>query len=117
MPNMFLIAAFWETVILLVVWVPLVLLWLSALLDLFLRRPLSGIARVLWLLLIIFLPVIGAIIYFIVRSRDDMDGLMAASLPDPVPEVGYQLEALSKLRDRGALSETEFANAKAKLLG
>ncbi len=117
MPNMFLIAAFWEAVILLVGWVPLVLLWLSALADLLLRRHISGIARVLWLLLIIFLPVIGAIIYFIVRSRDDMDGILAASLSDSLPEVGYQLEALSKLRDRGALSEAEFANAKAKLLG
>lgn len=116
MPNIFLIASFWETVILLVVWVPLVLLWLSALLDLFLRRPLSGIARVLWLLLIIFLPVIGAIIYFIVRSRDDIDVIMAPNLPNSLPEVGYQLEALSKLRDRGALSEAEFAHAKAKLL-
>ncbi|MCH7567490.1 MAG: response regulator, partial [Nitrospirae bacterium] len=77
MPNMFLIAAFWEAVILLVVWVPLVLLWLSALLDLFLRQHMSGIARVLWLLLIIFLPVIGAIIYFIVRSRDDIDVIIA----------------------------------------
>ena len=117
MPNMFLIAAFWEAVILLVVWVPLVLLWLSALLDLFLRQHMSGIARVLWLLLIIFLPVIGAIIYFIVRSRDDLDVIMAPNLPNSLPEVDYQLEALSKLRDRGALSETEFANAKAKLLG
>ncbi len=117
MPNMFMIAAFWEAVILLVVWVPLVLFWLSALLDLFLRQHMSGIARVLWLLLIIFLPVIGAIIYFIVRSRDDIDAIMAPSLPGSLPEVGYQIEALSKLRDRGALSEAEFASAKAKLLG
>ncbi len=116
MPNMFLIAAFWEAVILLVVWVPLVLLWLSALVDLFLRRNMSGIARVLWLLLIIFLPVIGAIIYFIVRSRDDINVIMAPNLPESLPEVGYQLEALSKLRDRGALSEAEFASAKAKLV-
>ena len=114
---MFLIAAFWEAVILLVIWVPLVLLWLSALVDLLLRRPMSGIARVLWLLLIIFLPVIGAIVYFIVRSRDVLDVVTAPELPGSMPEVGYQLEALSKLRDAGALSEEEFANAKAKLLG
>ena len=42
---------------------------------------------------------------------------MAPSLPGSLPEVGYQIEALSKLRDRGALSEAEFASAKAKLLG
>jgi len=114
---MFLIAAFWEAVILLVIWVPLVLLWLSALLDLLLRRRMSGIARVLWLLVIIFLPVIGAIVYFIVRSRDVLDVVTAPELPGSMPEVGYQLEALSKLRDSGALTEEEFANAKAKLLG
>ena len=70
MPNIFLIASFWETVILLVVWVPLVLLWLSALLDLFLRRPLSGIARVLWLLLIIFLLIwiVLAVFAFIIGT-------------------------------------------------
>jgi hypothetical protein len=114
---MFLIAAFWEAVILLVIWVPLVLLWLSALVDLLLRRPMSGIARVLWLLLIIFLPVIGAIVYFIVRSRDVLDVVTAPELPGAVPEVGYQLEALGKLRDSGALTEEEFERAKAKLLG
>ena len=89
---MFLIATFWEVVILLVIWVPLVLLWLSALMDLILRRPMSGIARVLWLLLIIFLPVIGAIAYFIVRSRDVLDVVTAAELPDSVSSVGDQLD-------------------------
>jgi hypothetical protein len=114
---MFLIAAFWEAVILLVIWVPLVLLWLSALVDLLLRRPMSGIARVLWLLLIIFLPVIGAIVYFVVRSREVLEVVTAPEPPGSVPEVGYQLEALSNLRDAGALTDEEFERAKAKLLG
>jgi hypothetical protein len=114
---MFLIATFWEVVILLVIWVPLVLLWLSALMDLLLRRPMSGIARVLWLLLIIFLPVIGAIVYFIVRSRDVLDVVTAPDLSGSVSSVGDQLDVLTRLRDSGALSEEEFAKAKAKLLG
>jgi hypothetical protein len=114
---MFLIAAFWETVILLVIWVPLVLLWLSALLDLLLRQRMSGIARVLWLLVIILIPVIGALIYFLVRSRDVLDVVTAPDLPGSVPEVGRQLQTLTELRDSGALSEEEFAKAKAKLLG
>ncbi len=114
---MFLISTFWEVLILFVIWVPLVLLWLSALMDLILRRPMSGIARVLWLLLIIFLPVIGAIAYFIVRSRDVLDVVTAAELPDSVSSVGDQLDVLTRLRDSGALSDEEFAKAKAKLLG
>lgn len=114
---MFLIATFWEVVILLVIWVPLVLLWLTALMDLILRRPMSGMARVLWLLLIIFLPVIGAIAYFIVRSRDVLDVVTAPELPGSVSSIGDQLDVLTRLRDSGALSEEDFAKAKAKLLG
>lgn len=114
---MFLIATFWETVILLVIWVPLVLLWLSALVDLLLHRRMSRVARVLWLLLIIFVPVIGAIIYFLVRSRDVLDVVTAPELPDTAPEVGRQLQTLAELRDAGVLSEEEFSKAKAKLLG
>ncbi len=75
------------------------------------------VARVLWLLVIIFLPVIGAIVYFIVRSRDVLEVVTAPELPGSVPEVGRQLEALSKLRDAGALTDEEFERAKAKLLG
>jgi hypothetical protein len=114
---MFLIATFWEVVILLVIWVPLVLLWLTALMDLILRRPMSGMARVLWLLLIIFLPAIGAIVYFIVHSRDVLDVVTASELPDSVSSIGDQLDVLTRLRDSGALSEEDFAKAKAKLLG
>ena len=115
---MFLIATFWEVVILLAIWVPLVLLWLTALMDLILRRPMSGMARVLWLLLIIFLPVIGAITYFIVRSRDVLDVATAPELQGSVfSSVGDQLDVLTRLRDSGALSEEDFAKAKAKLLG
>ncbi len=67
--------------------------------------------------MIIFLPVIGAIVYFIVRSRDVLEVVTAPELSRSVPEVGHQLEALSKLPDAGTPTSEEFERAKAKLLG
>lgn len=58
---------FFSTLILLFVFIPLVSLWVFGLVDLFTRKDLRGIQIVLWLLLIVFLPVIGILIYFLVR--------------------------------------------------
>jgi hypothetical protein len=45
---MFLVSGFLQTVILLFVFLPLILIWLFALADLFMGRDMKGWARVLW---------------------------------------------------------------------
>ena len=51
---------------------PLVLLWTFALIDLFVRKDI-GMAKLIWLLVIIVLPILGAIIYLLVRpSQEEM---------------------------------------------
>jgi hypothetical protein len=55
------------TFILFFVWMPLILLWGYALADLFIRRSDIRWRKVLWLLFIIFLPIIGPIVYLLVR--------------------------------------------------
>jgi hypothetical protein len=47
------------------------MLWAFALVDLFSRRGMSAISRVLWLLFIIFLPILGPLIYLLVRPADE----------------------------------------------
>ncbi len=113
---MFLVSGFLQAVILLVIWVPLVLFWVAALADLFVRRDISGIHRVVWLLVIILLPILGTLIYFLVRSRGELPLVMPTQAA-PVSAVGDQLDVLTRLRDAGSLTEEEFAKAKAKLLG
>jgi hypothetical protein len=58
---------FFSTLVLLFVFIPLVSLWVFGLVDLFTRKDLRGVQIVLWLLLIVFLPVIGILIYFLAR--------------------------------------------------
>ncbi len=60
----------WATFIVMFVFVPLILLWTFALVDLFMRHDISGWQKVLWLLLIIFIPILGPIIYLLVRPEE-----------------------------------------------
>jgi hypothetical protein len=53
-----LIVAFWVLVIFAIIW---------ALFDNFRRRDHGGLAKALWFLFIIFLPIIGVFVYLIVR--------------------------------------------------
>ena len=59
----------WATSILMFVFIPLTLLWIFALGDLFQRRDIRWL-KVSWLLLIIFLPVLGPLVYLLVRPEE-----------------------------------------------
>jgi hypothetical protein len=61
----------WGSFIIFFVFIPLLLLWFFALADLFMRKNLSGVAKVVWLLVIIFIPILGPLIYMLVRPQDD----------------------------------------------
>jgi hypothetical protein len=53
-----------------VVVVPILLLWCFALVDLFMRKDI-GMAKIIWLLVIIVIPVLGSVIYLLVRPTPD----------------------------------------------
>ncbi len=58
---------FFGTLILLFVFIPLVIVWVFTLLDLAIRNDLRGWQIAMWLLVIILFPLIGVLIYFLVR--------------------------------------------------
>lgn len=60
---------------------PIVMLWAFALVDLFIRKDI-GMAKVIWLIVIIVLPVLGSIIYLLVRPSEEE---MAAGSQSDVP--------------------------------
>ena len=59
----------WATFIVFFVFMQLIMLWVYALSDLFMRHDISGWEKVLWLLLIIFIPILGPILYLLVRTQ------------------------------------------------
>jgi len=56
-----------EGILILAIAVPVAALWAFALMDLIRRRDLAGWQTALWMLVIVFLPVIGFLVYFVFR--------------------------------------------------
>jgi hypothetical protein len=59
---------FWDVFFLLLIWIPLITLWIFALADVFRRDDLRGIAKAAWVACIIFLPYFGSFLYLMARS-------------------------------------------------
>jgi hypothetical protein len=70
--------SFWQLIFVLLIYIPIVLLWLFALVDLARRQDLSGLAKGLWAVAIVFLPLIGMIVYFATSPEPES--------PEPEPE-------------------------------
>ena len=114
--------SFWEFFFLLLIFVPLIMLWIFTLGDLARRTDISGLARGLWAVAVVLLPVIGMLIYFLTRPADP------EMAPDPEVRLSQikadsssgstidQLERLADLHESGTLSAEEFASAKSRLL-
>ena len=73
MPDVYMLSTFWDVlwamVIVLFIFIPLTMLWIFALGDLFSRRDIRWL-KVSWLLLIIVVPVFGPLVYLLVRPEE-----------------------------------------------
>ena len=61
---------FWAAMMIFFIVIPLLMIWLFAIVDLFMRPDLSGIAKALWLLAIILVPLIGMLVYFVAKPAE-----------------------------------------------
>ncbi len=96
--------------------------------DLFRDHEISGWAKAIWVIFLIFIPFLGTLIYLITRGngmreraikqqhemQQQMDAYMkqAAGGGSPADE----LAKLSDLHDKGKLTDAEFNSAKAKIV-
>jgi uncharacterized membrane protein len=113
--------SFWEGFFLLLIWIPVAFMWGFALVDLFRRDDLSGWAIAGWLLVIIILPLLGVLFYFIFRpvTKQDVESAEAYRKElefDQASNATDRLHKLSELRDKGDISQEEFEKQKKKLL-
>jgi hypothetical protein len=97
--------------------------------DLFSDRSTGGFAKVLWSLFLIFLPLLGALIYLIVRGKGMGERQMAAMSDMQAKQEQYiqsvaaksaspaeQIASAKQLLDSGAINQAEFDALKAKAL-
>ena len=107
---------FWNALWVLFIIIPLFLIWVFALLDVFSRDDLGGGGKVLWIVAIIFLPFIGTIVYLIVRPASRIPTPVATASGRPPATAVDQLSTLARLHDQGKLTDAEYAAAKATAL-
>jgi hypothetical protein len=67
--------------------IPLLLIWVLTLVDLARRHDLSGGRKVLWALVVLLVPVVGVIVYFVARPPQATD--RPATL-DPIGDQSYE---------------------------
>jgi len=115
---------FWDTFWLLLIFIPLLLIWGFALVDIFRRDDLPGWLKALWVVVVILAPFFGTLIYLIFRrpgatpaERQAMDQASRDFVTKYAPsDSAQQLALLADLHDRGKLTDAEFAAEKTRVL-
>lgn len=91
--------------------------------DLFRRHDISGIGKILWVILLIILPYVGIFAYLLTQgggmarrseeqarqARDDLRQFVGYSVADEIIK-------LDKLKSEGTLSEQEYSRLRARLV-
>jgi len=111
-------------------WVVWILILIMVFTDIFRSHDLSGWAKALWLLFVAFIPLIGVLVYMIVRGGSMQErtahqaqrhdeayhsSIQQAAASGPATTAD-QLAKLADLRDRRIISDEEFEREKAKVL-
>jgi hypothetical protein len=111
-------------IFLFVVWIWILFTIIS---DLFRDHKMSGWGKALWILFLVFIPFLTGLVYLIVRGSGMRDRAIKAQTDAKKHFDEYvreqagaspadELHKLNELREKGALSQEEFDQAKGKLL-
>jgi hypothetical protein len=111
---------FWHALWIAFVIIPLTLLWTFCLVDVFVRRGLSGWARFGWVFAILVLPLFGPLAYLVSRPQPvgvvDLRAAEGRSSEVSDVLVADEVLKLDRLRSDGVITDQEFAAQKARLM-
>ncbi|HEY1323590.1 MAG TPA: SHOCT domain-containing protein [Streptosporangiaceae bacterium] len=111
-------------------WIIWIWILIVVFIDIFRSRDLSGWAKALWFLFVLFIPLIGVLVYLIARGgkmheraaaqAQQQDAQFRRYVQDAAADssasTADQLSKLADLRDRGVITSEEFEREKAKVL-
>ena len=122
-----LLGVFW-TIFIIFLWIVWFWILITIIIDLFRSHDLSGWAKALWFIFILFLPMIGVLVYLIarggkmheheVRQAQRQEEQLRSYVQEAAGSQSTvdQLAKLADLRDRGVITAEEFDREKAKIL-
>jgi len=122
-------SSFWEvfwSIFVFFMWFLYIWIFITIFADIFRRRDLGGGAKAGWVVFLIFIPLIGMLVYIIVRPKhlpqdQEMMEQMKRAQTAQRQASGYsaadEIAKAQALRDSGAITEEEFQQLKAKAMG
>jgi membrane protein implicated in regulation of membrane protease activity len=122
-----LLGAFW-TILEVFLWVLWIWVLIYVFIDIFRSPDLSGWAKALWFVFVLFIPLIGVLVYLIARGGKMQEHAAQAARQQDQDFRAYvqdaagsqspadQLAKLADLRDRGVITAEEFERERAKVL-
>ena len=121
------LGAFW-TIFMIFLWVIWFWILITVFIDIFRSHDLSGWAKALWFIFVLIFPLVGVLVYLIVRGGSMHDRSVRQAQQSERAFRSYvqdaagsatpadQLAKLADLRDRGVITPQEFEREKAKIL-
>jgi hypothetical protein len=124
-----LLNAFW-TILEIFIWALWIWTLITVFIDIFRSHDLSGGAKALWFLFVLVFPLVGVVVYLIVRGGSMHHRSVWQFQPrgfgpgrdfpteaaGPPSSAADQLEKLASLRDRNVITDEEFQQEKARIL-
>jgi Phospholipase_D-nuclease N-terminal/Short C-terminal domain len=111
-----------------VLWIFFFVIWIWLLItvfgDVFRRHDIGGGVKTLWVLFVLFLPYLGVFIYLISQGHgmaERAQQAQSAAVDQLKQQMGYsvaeELEKLDALHQKGSLTDAEYQQLRAKVLG
>jgi len=122
-----LLGVFW-TIFEIFLWVIWFWILITVFIDIFRSQDLNGWGKALWFLFVLFIPLIGVLVYLIARGGKMHERAMKVAQQQDQEFRQYvretassatpaeQLAKLADLRDQGVITAAEFEQQKAKVL-
>jgi len=111
-------------------WIIWIWILITVFIDIFRSHDLGGFAKALWFLFVLFIPLLGVLVYLVARGGKmhehavrqaqqqdaELRGYVQQAAASSPASTADQLAKLAGLRDRGVISAEEFEREKAKIL-
>jgi heme exporter protein D len=122
-----LLGLFW-TMMIFFLWIAWLFLLFRVFADIFRNKDMGGFAKALWSIFVILVPFLGVFMYVIVHGRSmserdvseakQREAEFQAYVRETAGSAGSaeEIAKLADLRDKGVITDEEFAAQKAKLL-
>jgi hypothetical protein len=120
---------FW-TMLIFFLWFAWIMLLFRVFADIFRTKDMGGFSKALWSIFVLIVPFLGVFIYLMVRGRWMAERDYAEATAEQQAFQAYvqqtagtgggtadELTKLAQLKSQGVITDAEFAQQKAKLLG